>query len=175
MKGIIDWIIGVFTGDWERAFGGLSDIISGFWNTIKGVINMVIGGIESMANGVIGAINGMITALNKIKFDVPDWVPEIGGKSLGFNISKISTISIPRLANGGITTGSTIANIGEAGREAVLPLENNTGWMDDFASRLVEKMNPDKPIILMVDGKRLAQVSLPYLKGESYRLGLDYD
>lgn len=177
MKGIIDWIIGVFTEDWERAFGGLSDIINGFWNAIKGVINMIIGGVESMANGVIGAINGMITALNKLEFDVPDWVPVIGGKSLGFSISKISTISIPRLANGGITTGSTLANIGEAGREAILPLENNTGWMDDFASKLVEKMNgsPSRPIILVADGKKMAQMSLPYLKEECYRLGLNFD
>ena len=103
---------------------------------------------------------------------MPDWM---GGKSFKLDIPKVPRASLPRLANGGITTGRTLAEIGEAGREAVLPLENNTGWMDDFASRLVEKMNPDKPIILMVDGKRLAQVSLPYLKGESYRLGLDYD
>lgn len=45
------------------------------------------------------------------------------------DVVRVMHISIPRLANGGITTGSTLANIGEAGREAVLPLENNTGWM----------------------------------------------
>lgn len=81
--------------------------------------------------------------------------------------------SIPRLANGGITTGSTLANIGEAGREAVLPLENNTGWMDDLASKLASKM-PDysgaKTVVLAVDGKEFARINLPYLQDEEIRL-----
>lgn len=138
----------------------------------KDFVNSIITLFENMANNVIDGINKIISGLNGIGFDLPDWM---GGKSFKLDIPKVPRASLPRLANGGITTGRTLAEIGEAGREAVLPLENNTGWMDDFASRLVEKMNPDKPIILMVDGKRLAQVSLPYLKGESYRLGLDYD
>ena len=91
-----------------------------------------------MANGVINGINGMIRALNNLSFDVPDWVPEIGGKTFGFNISTIGNISIPRLAKGGVVDQATIAMVGEAGQEAVVPLENNTGWMDKVAARIGE-------------------------------------
>ena len=117
-----------------------------------------------------------ISAINKISFTVPDWVPGLGGKQFGgFNLQKIQPVNIPYLANGGITTGATIAKIGEAGREAVLPLENNTGWMDDLASKLASKM-PDysgaKTVVLAVDGKEFARINLPYLQDEEIRLGI---
>lgn len=134
-----------------------------------------VNGIEFMVNRVVDGINNMINALNRLSFDIPDWVPQLGGKSFGLSIPTIPTVSIPRLANGGITTGSTLANIGEAGREAVLPLENNTGWMDDLASKLASKM-PDysgaKTVMLAVDGKEFARINLPYLQDEEMRLGI---
>lgn len=71
-------------------------------NFIKGVLNGVIGGVEGLINGAIKAVNWLISQLNKIKFDVPDWVPAIGGKSFGFNITKVSEVSLPRLANGAV-------------------------------------------------------------------------
>ena len=118
----------------------IENIFNGIWNAIKGVINSILGGIESMANGVITGINNVIAALNNFKVTFPDWVPIAGGNTLGFNLTPLNTISIPRLANGGITTGSTLANIGEAGREAVIPLERNTEWMNTFAEMLSGKM-----------------------------------
>lgn len=123
---------------WTNMKTTVVNIFNGIWSSIKGVINSIIGGIEKMANGVIKGINGMINALNKLSFDVPDWVPEIGGKTFGFNIPTISTISIPRLATGGVVDQATVAMIGEAGQEAVVPLENNTGWMDKIAARIGE-------------------------------------
>ncbi len=123
---------------WESMKTTVINIFNGIWSAIKGVINSIIGGIEKMANGVINGINGMIRALNNLSFDVPDWVPEIGGKTFGFNISTIGNISIPRLAKGGIVDQATIAMVGEAGQEAVVPLENNTGWMDKVAARIGE-------------------------------------
>ena len=116
-------------------------IFKGIWTGIKSIINNIIGGVGKMANSVINGINGMIDALNGLCIDVPEWAQGVVGTSkIGFNIPALTTIKIPRLANGGITTGSTLANIGEAGREAVLPLENNTGWMDDLAQKLADKM-----------------------------------
>lgn len=123
---------------WTNMKTTVVNIFNGIWSSIKGVINSIIGGIEKMANGVIKGINGMINALNKLSFDVPDWVPEIGGETFGFNIPTISTISIPRLATGGVVDQATVAMIGEAGQEAVVPLENNTGWMDKIAARIGE-------------------------------------
>ena len=123
---------------WEGMKKTVINIFNGIWNGIKGVINSIIGGIEKMANGVINGINGMIRALNNLSFDVPDWVPGIGGETFGFNIGTIGNISIPRLAKGGVVDQATLAMIGEAGQEAVVPLENNTGWIDKIAAKIGE-------------------------------------
>lgn len=123
---------------WEGMKTTVINIFNGIWSGIKGVINSIIGGIEKMANGVINGINGMIRALNNLSFDVPDWVPGIGGETFGFNIGTIGNISIPRLAKGGVVDQATLAMIGEAGQEAVVPLENNTGWIDKIAAKIGE-------------------------------------
>ena len=160
---------------WTSLKTTVTNIFNGIWSTIKGVINSILGGIEGMANGVIKGINKVISAMNGLSFDIPDWVPVMGGKTFGFDIKELSEVKIPRLANGGITTGSTLANIGEAGREAVLPLENNTGWMDDLANKLASKLptyGTPSTIVMEVDGKEFAHLSLPYLDSESKRIGV---
>lgn len=164
---------------WDKIWGGLkttvTNIFDAIWGAIKGVINSILGGIEGMANGVIGGINTVIGALNNLSFDVPDWVPVLGGKTFGFNITELSKVSLPRLANGGITTGVTLAEIGEAGREAVLPLENNTGWMDELAGKLASRMptyNTPTTLVMEVDGKAFAKCELPYFNAESQRIGV---
>ena len=123
---------------WENMKNTVIGIFNAIWSGIKGTINTIIGGVEKMANGVINALNGMISALNNLKFDVPDWVPGIGGKSFGLNIPTLGNVSIPKLAKGGVVDRATIAMIGEAGKEAVVPLENNTGWIDKLAARIGE-------------------------------------
>lgn len=140
--------------------------------SVKDFVNSIIQMFENMVNRVINGINSLISGFNSIGFDLPDF---LGGGSWHPNIPTIPTVSLPRLANGGITTGRTLAEIGEAGREAVLPLENNTGWMDDLASKLASKM-PDysgaKTVVLAVDGKEFARINLPYLQDEEIRLGI---
>lgn len=141
-------------------------------NSVRGFVNSVIQLFESMVNKIINGINSLISGFNSIGFDMPDW---LGGGSWHPSIPTIPTVKLPRLANGGITTGRTLAEIGEAGREAILPLENNTGWMDDLASKLASKM-PDysgaKTVVLAVDGKEFARINLPYLQDEEIRLGI---
>lgn len=90
-------------------------IFDGVWTNIKNTINSILGGVESMANGVVSAINTMIGAMNKLKFDIPDWVPELGGKTFGFNIPTIPKVSIPKLAQGGYVKANTpqLAMIGD--------------------------------------------------------------
>lgn len=140
--------------------------------SVKNFVNSIIQMFENMVNRVINGINSLISGFNSIGFDLPDF---LGGGSWHPSIPTIPTVSLPRLANGGITTGRTLAEIGEAGREAVLPLENNTGWMDDLASKLASKM-PDysgaKTVVLAVDGKEFARINLPYLQDEEIRLGI---
>ncbi len=168
---------------WNGMKTAVEGVFNGIWSTIKGVINSIIGGIESMANGVVKGINKMIDALNNLSFDVPDWVPEIGGKTFGFNIGKISEISIPKLAMGGIVDSATLAMVGENGQEAVVPLENNTGWMDKIAARIgeivsinmraiVAEGDGDKTIttIVKLDSKTLVEQTDKYRKRKGYEL-----
>ena len=108
----------------------VTSVWNGIWGAIKGVINGILGGIESMVNGVIKGLNFMINALNKLSFDVPDWVPIIGGKKFGFNIKNISEVSLPRLADGGMVNAGTMFIAGEAGAEVVANIGSRTGVMN---------------------------------------------
>ena len=127
-SGIIDFVAGVFTGNWSRAWQGVKDIFAGIMNGLGAVI-------KAPLNAVISLINGAISGLNKISVNIPSWVPGFGGKTFGVSIPKI-----PYLAKGGIIDSPTIAMVGEAGKEAVMPLENNTGWITDLASKVAERL-----------------------------------
>lgn len=130
--GIIDFIRGIFTGDWKRAWEGVKKIFSGVFNALvtiaKAPLNLIIGVI----NGLISGINLCIDGLNRISIKIPDWVPVLGGKNFGFNLSHLGKIAY--LAQGGVlSSGSAI--VGEAGAElltmsngraVVQPLTNNT-------------------------------------------------
>lgn len=102
LRGLVNFIAGVFTGDWSRAWEGLKQIVDGWWTGFKKVLNVIIGGINSLVSGVIKGLNYMIRALNKLSFDVPDWVPLIGGKKFGLNIREVAAPQIPLLATGAV-------------------------------------------------------------------------
>lgn len=129
-----------------------------FW---KEKFNSIPEGIKSAINSAIEAVekgvNWIIKKINTLSWKVPDWVPAIGGKKWGFDFKEIS---IPRLATGGIATRSTIANIGEAGREAVLPLDNNTEWMDTLADKIAERNSAPSKIVLKVGEKEFAWAAI---------------
>ena len=153
-SGIVEFVSGVFTGDWKKAWNGLVDIF-------KGAVNWIIDIFE-------GVVNTIIDGINSISIDIPDWVPKIGGSHFGPNLARLE---IPRLATGGITSGPTTALIGEAGREAVLPLENNTEWMDTFADKL-----SDRPVNIRFTGNlaELARLLKPVLDAEDSRIGRNF-
>ena len=87
---------------------------------------------------------------------------------IDFNLSEIH---IPRLAEGGIATHSILANIGERGKEAVLPLENNTEWMDTLADRINGRNTPTK-LVLMVDGRELGYAAIDSINGITQQTGV---
>ena len=115
---------------WE----GIKKIGSSVAEFIGGIFEKKIEVVKGVINGVISLINGAIGAINKLKVDIPDWVPKYGGSTFGVNIPKI-----PTLAEGGVVDGATLAMIGEAGKEVVMPLENNTQWIDKLADKLSAK------------------------------------
>lgn len=108
-QGLIQFIGGVFTGNWRKAWEGVKKV---FGSIFEGLVNLV----KKPFNAIISLINKAIGGINAIHIDIPDWVPAFGGKTLGFNIPKI-----PTLASGGFTNGVSIA--GEAGMEAVISFD----------------------------------------------------
>lgn len=122
LGGVIDFVAGVFTGNWSRAWNGIKDIFGGAWEALKGLAKAPLNAVISMVNKAIGGLNGL-------NVKIPDWVPGMGGKSFGLNIP-----TIPGLAEGGVVTQPTVAMIGE-GREseAVLPLSKLGSMMNSGA------------------------------------------
>jgi phage-related protein len=123
LKGIVQFLTGVFTGNWSKAWDGIKNIFKGTIDTMSAVIktplNMIIATFENLVNRIGSGINKLIRGFNSIKWNVPDWVPGIGGKSLGFNISQIPTIKLPRLAQGGWVAANNpqLAIVGDNTRE----------------------------------------------------------
>ncbi len=77
-------------------------IFNGMWEVIKGVINTIIGGINGMIAGIEGGLNAVIGALNTLHWEIPDWVPGLGGYGFGFDIPKANFGRIPELASGAV-------------------------------------------------------------------------
>tara|TARA_R100000781_G_scaffold39365_1_gene27416 strand:+ start:3118 stop:4707 length:1590 start_codon:yes stop_codon:yes gene_type:complete len=109
--GIVIW------KNWDKIVEGSAKIWKGLKTAIIGVLDGIWGAIKFYLNLWIGGFNKLIGGINKIGFDVPDWVPAIGGKGFNINVPEI-----PKLAQGGIVNRPTLAVIGEAGPEAVVPL-----------------------------------------------------
>ena len=112
---------------------GLKTKLENVWGSFKSFINKILGGVESMINRPVSALNRFIQRLNNLRINVPK---ALGGGTIGFNINPFDSVSIPRLARGGIVDKPTLSMIGEAGKEAVVPLENNTEWMEKLAAVL---------------------------------------
>lgn len=123
LKGIVQFLTGVFTGNWSKAWNGIKNIFKGTIDTMSAVIktplNMIIATFENLVNRIGSGINKLIHGFNSIRWDVPDWVPGIGGRSLGFNIKQIPTIKLPRLAQGGWVAANNpqLAIVGDNTRE----------------------------------------------------------
>lgn len=156
-----------FGAGWDavkKVFSGVDTFFTNVFNKIKNIfskigttignavssafstaINWILKKAVNIINGFIGAINTAISVINAIP---------------GVNVSKLSKLEVPKLAKGGIATSSVLANIGEAGKEAVLPLENNTGWMDILADRIAARNSAPSKIVLSVDGRELGWATI---------------
>lgn len=162
VNGVINILLGIAQGDWQRVWDGFAEVIDGVAGVIKGIINAIIGAVEGMANAVVAAINTMIRAINTINFTVPNWIPGVGGNSVGFNIPEVNKVSIPRLADGAVIRGgdpfmavlgdqrhgqtnieAPLATIRQAVREEFKP-QRNTG---------------NETYVFQVDGKTFFEVT----------------
>lgn len=124
------------TNFFKDIWDGIKDIFSNVADWFSDVFDGAVKAIEGPINWVIDSLNYMIDALNSISFDVPDFVPGMGGKHFGLDIP-----NIPQLAKGGIVTKHTLAEIGENNKkEAIIPLESNLGWIKSLAGKLSDEL-----------------------------------
>lgn len=177
-KGVIQFIKGVFSGDWEGAWNGIvtafDGIFSGIADIAKGPINMVIGLINGMLDGLESGINSIVRKVNSLSFDVPDWVPVIGGDHFGFDLPEVGFGNVPYLAEGGYVKPNTpqLAMIGDnrhqgevvAPEDKLLDMAQKAAAMASSAELLAEAISILKQILkiletldldIQLDGKSL--------------------
>ena len=149
VKNVFSPIVNFFGGIWDKIKSKFSKLGTSIGDAIssavKSGINGVISLIERTINKAIGLINGAIKLINLLP---------------GVNVGYVKKLSMPRLAKGGIIDSATIAMIGEQGKEAVVPLENNTEWMDKLADRIASRNAKPTKLVLMVNDKELGWTTI---------------
>lgn len=185
IKNTISNVLNGIKNIWNNIWNGLkttvTNIFNGIWNTIKRIINSILGGIEGMANGVVRGVNAVIKTLNKLKFDIPDWVPGVGGKTFGFNIGLMSEVSLPRLAKGNVAYDKTLAVFGEyagaSNNPEITAPQNIMRETFEEALSNYNNENSDRPINLTVNvgSTKLGQILLDNLRDMKRQSGKDIE
>ena len=151
LGGIIQFIKGVFAGDWESAWEGIKKVFKGIWNSIVIIV-------ESAINFIIKGLNWLISKINTIQFTVPSWVPGVGGKSIGVHLSPLSEVRIPRLATGAVIPPNRefMAVLGDqkSGTNIETPLAT---MVDAFKQAMSEYGGGTTTVVLQLDGKEIAR------------------
>ena len=192
LSNVATWFGNIFKTAFEavkNAFSTIGSFFSGVWTTVKNIfvnagqmvgsavggafksaVNAVLGTIENVVNGFIGMINGVLDAIR-------------GLPGLGW-VGSVGTISLPRLARGGIVDGPTVAMIGEAGKEVVMPLEN-TGFLQTMGrivgGAVVNALGGGLPqsggfsgsgdIVIQIGGHEFGRVAIQEINREQERAG----
>ena len=133
---------GDFAGAWESLKGLFSDMFKSLGNECVIFVNGMISKFEALVNYFVRGINRIISGINKIAFDVPDWVPGVGGKSVGFNIKSVSEISlgrVPAFENGGFPATGQMFVAREAGPEIVGSIGRRTAVVNN--DQIVESVS----------------------------------
>ena len=191
LSSVSNWFGEMFTNAYNAvkdAFSSIGDFFSGVWSTVKNIfvdagqavgsavggafksaVNAVLGTIENVVNGFIGMINGVIGLINKLP---------------GVSLGSIGYVSLPRLARGGIVDSPTVAMIGEAGKEVVMPLEN-TGFLQTMGrivgGAVVNALGGGLPqsggfsgngdIVIQIGGHEFGRVAIQEINREQERAG----
>ena len=141
---------------------------------MKFIINSIIGGVEWMANKVISGINSVINAMNRVSFTMPDW---LGGKTFGFNIKTLGSISIPRLATGAVIPPNRefLAVLGDqkSGTNVEAPLSTIEQAVENVLRRRGGYGDGEMTLVLDGDLAALVRVLRPYMLKEDRRVGVN--
>lgn len=175
---IVDFVGDTFSSAWSNVWNGIinafDNIFGGIVDIAKGPINMVIGLINGMLDGLESGINWIVRRVNTLSFDVPDWVPVIGGDHFGFDLPEVGFGSIPYLAEGGYVKPNTpqLAMIGDnkhqgevvAPEDKLIDMAQKAAAMASSAELLAEAISILKQILkiletldldIQLDGKSL--------------------
>ena len=164
IKDVFSTVANFFGDIFSKAWKKVKDIFSTGGKIFDGIKDGIVDAFKTIVNAIITGINKVVAlpfkginwALNKIKN-----IEILGLKPFDW-IDTISVPQIPKLAKGGITNGATLAEIGEAGREMVLPLEANTQWMDLLAEKINQRQGRSIPtkLILQVNGRTFGETAI---------------
>lgn len=175
ISNVLNGIKNIWNNCWNGLKNTVTSIFNGIWNTIKKVINSILGGIEGMANGVVNGVNLVIRTLNKLKFTIPDWVPGLGGKTFGFNLSEMNKITLPRLAKGNVAYDKTLAIFGEysgASNNPEITTPQNI-MRDTFEDVLSSYGGNGQPVHVTIQylGKEIFNDTIDYINSKTRRTG----
>jgi phage-related minor tail protein len=136
IKSVFNKLPSFFKGLWNKIKSTFSSLGTKIGNAISGAVKTAINGvlrlIENRINSAIGLINGAIGLINKLP---------------GVSVGKVSKVSLPRLATGGVVDEATLAMIGENGKEAIVPLEKNLGWIKGIAKELSKEIGTNNVVM----------------------------
>lgn len=167
-NGFLDFLTGVFTLDFQKAMEGIGDFLKGNWNNL-------LARFEGIINAIIDGLNWVISQMNKISFDIPNWIPLVGGKSFDVNIPYISRFAIPRLAQGAVIPPNRefMAVLGDQkqGTNIEAPLETIKQALAEVMAQYGNR-GTDQEAVMEVDGVQFAKLIFRLNKSEQRRIGV---
>lgn len=168
-SGLTKFLSGVFTADWDMAWEGVKDIFKGVWNALVSIP-------EGALNLIIKGLNFLLEQINKIKVDIPEWVPFVGGETFGVNIPLIPEIKLPRLATGAVIPPNRefMAVLGDQknGYNVEAPADLIRQIVhEEVASAGLNGSNENINIVFSGDLASLARVLNPHIEREKRRMG----
>lgn len=184
--GLVDFVNGVFSGDWQRAWEGIVKVFGGVMDTMvaaaKAPFNLVIGLINGLISAAESAVNSVVDALNSISVDIPKWVPGVGGNHYGLNIGHVKAPRVPYLAQGGVARANNpfLAVVGDNRREdeVIAPETVIKQWTVQgiqesglLSAARESGSRTGGSATMTLDGRTFARLIYPYLQAEARRMG----
>ena len=180
LRGLCEFVSGVFTADWDRAWRGLSDIFESVWDTMVGVAKQGVNGIIDLVNAMLraltGGMNAVIDRLNGIGVEIPSWVPDYGGQRFGVNLPRVPEYQIPRLAKGAVLPANRpfLAVVGDQqrGTNVEAPLETiRQAVADVLGGAGAAQLYVSQPIEVKLDGQVLYRAMAKIEANRGARIG----
>lgn len=180
LRNLCEFVSGVFTGDWDRAWQGVCGIFESIWDTMVGLakhgVNGIIDLVNAMLRALTGGMNAVIDKLNGISVQIPVWVPEFGGSKFGVSLPRMPEYQIPRLAKGAVLPANRpfLAVVGDQrrGTNVEAPLETiRQAVADVLGGAGAAQLYVSQPIEVKLDGQVLYRAMAKIEANRGARIG----